>query len=72
MAEKNSANQIPQFRKSKQIKKDEGEKPQVETVPWQNQEICVVDNSDQCRNVVAKLRSYVKKKALEFVGFVVP
>lgn len=54
MAEKNSANQAKPKKKSKNT--------QIEILPWQNQEICIVDSVNQCRDLATKLRSYVPER----------
>lgn len=60
MEEKNPVNQGKIVQKS--VKNGNGKKPFVESVPWQNQEICIVDNVDQCRDLAKKLQSYVENE----------
>lgn len=59
MDKKSQANRRKVQQKS--VNNDKSEKPQAENVPWQNQEICIVDNFEKCRALVTKLRLYVKK-----------
>lgn len=59
MDEKNQANQ--QIMKHKSVNKGKYNKRQVEIVPWQSQEICIVDNLEKCRALATKLRTYVKE-----------
>lgn len=58
MAETNSANQAKPKKKSTNQGKSKNSK--VEIVPWQSQEICIVENVNQCRDLASKLRSYVQ------------
>lgn len=58
MDKENQANALPV--KQLSVNKDEGKKARVELVPWQNQEICIVDKLNQCQALAIKLRSYVK------------
>ena len=39
------------------LKRDKIKKVQADVVPWQNQEICIVENFEQCRALVKKLRT---------------
>lgn len=62
MDNQNQANQ--QATKQKSVNKDKSKKPPAEILPWQNQEIFIVDNLNKCRVLVKKLRAYVKKLTL--------
>lgn len=50
--------------KQKSVNKNKSKKPQAEIVPWQNQEICIVDNLEKCRALAVKIRSYVKNNMI--------
>lgn len=62
MAEKNSTNQAKFKKETTKKGTTNSNNSQAEIVPWQNQEICIVDNVNQCRDLATKLRLYVNKK----------